>query len=232
MTTLLKDWETASAGSRSLPATPKRRPGKPVPIGDQRVPFNQSMVHQSYGVTPYRQAYASPVYPPVPPTAMHHPQQVAQQHTAAAYSSAMQYQALSSLYGRQYSQQAALLGSSPVKSSASPKHIPSYQVVAGAAHPPAEAGASATFSPRMYKGVRLSNGDLIQQQIYQQQLQYQQAREYQQYKQSREQQLIQHQQGMQAMQATAFAPNPNGRSYQSSIHIPIVQNDITQYDLT
>lgn len=66
------------------------------------------------------------------------------------------------------------------------------------------------------KHINYSNGELIQQQIYNHRLQYQQAREYQQYRQTREQMLVQ--------QHSAGYNNGSyaGRNYQSTVHIPIV----------
>lgn len=242
LSALLKDWETASAGSRSLPATPKRkpridqkiragvgiavgvgvavdgglRPGDPrgvdIPRSGERTynsHITQSVVHQSYGVTqgPYR-TY-TPVYQNSPP----HPSQ----QLSSYQQSALQYQAISPMYTSQPtypapSRQYPVYNphGSPLKtySNNSPKHIP-YD---------SQSNSYSSPSHKLYTNApksapSFSNGELIQQQIYNQQLQYQQAREYQQYKQSREQQMLQ-QQGYMGQ-----------RNYQTSVHIPIAMQN-------
>lgn len=133
----------------------------------------------------------------------------------------MQYQALSPMYSSQPTYQAPPrqyqnYNNSPSKNyqnNSSPKHIP-YDPH-GYNNPPHKAyGAKPGYT----------NGELIQQQMYNHQMQYQQAREYQQYKQNREQILLQQQ---------GYASN---RNYQSSVHIPIVQGDVNhltnQYEPT
>ncbi|KAB0801584.1 hypothetical protein PPYR_03770 [Photinus pyralis] len=236
---LLRNWETASAGSRSLPTTPIRktkvrgnqekptdgpiRSNEPIRLNERihsQIPPN--VIHQSYGVTQpaYRQTVYNPVY---------------QQTTSNSYSPAMQYQVLSPMYINQQSYQQP-----------SPKLYPSYNQhgspikmvyqTNNVKHIPVEQ-SQISYSPshKVYGSVPKSsssftNGDLIvQQQIYNQQIQYQQSREYQQYRQSKEQMLLQ-QQGYQS-----------SRSYHSSVHIPIVmhnqQNDVSplhrkQYEMT
>ncbi|KAK5650443.1 hypothetical protein RI129_001472 [Pyrocoelia pectoralis] len=236
---LLKNWETASAGSRSLPSTPIRKTkvrGNPDKLAEGHTRPNDSIrlnershsqippsvIHQSYGVTQptYRQTVYNPVY---------------QQTSSNAYSPAMQYQVLSPMYINQpgYQQPSSKLypsynqHGSPIKmvyQTNNVKHIPVEQ-------------SQLSYSPshKVYGSVPKSNsgftnGDLVvQQQIYNQQMQYQQSREYQQYRQSKEQMLLQ-QQGFQS-----------SRSYHSSVHIPIVmhnqQNDVSplhrkQYEMT
>lgn len=227
LSALLKDWETASAGSRSLPSTPKRRPrpaekvridggarSAEVPRAVDRMygpQLTQSVVHQSYGVTQqvsYRQVPYNNAYIPNPP------------HQVNVYPSAMQYQALSPMYSSQPTyqpppRQYQNYNNSPSKNyqNNSPKHIPydphGYNNPAHKVY-----GAKSGYT----------NGELIQQQMYNHQMQYQQAREYQQYKQNREQILLQQQ---------GYASN---RSYQSSVHIPIMQGDVNhlrnQYEPT
>lgn len=91
-----------------------------------------------------------------------------------------------------------------------------------------------TYTPKPYhqpppsngspKHINYSNGELIQQQIYNHRLQYQQAREYQQYRQTREQMLVQQQGnggGGGSGGGIAYVSG-YGRNYQSTVHIPIV----------
>lgn len=237
----MKDWETASAGSRSLPTTPLRkpkvgekfrssdgirctevsiRPGDPRLVERTHSQIPPNIIHQSYGVAQpsYRQTAYNPIY---------------QQPGPTVYSSAMQYQALSPMYINQATYQPP------------PKHYPSYNQHGSpikmvyqnnsVKHIPYEQ-PQVTYSPshKIYGSVPknnpgFTNGDLlVQQQMYNQQMQYQQSREYQQYRQSKEQMLLQ--QGYQS-----------SRSYQSSVHIPIVmhsqQTDMSplhrkQYEMT
>lgn len=258
MNALLKDWETASAGSRSLPSTPKRRPKLPpsdaraamarVPPDrayisqvnpslirnlDSMIQFDlqipQSVIHQSYGVTQvnYRQInYTNPNYISQSPSHQ------------MAYPSAMQYQALSPMYtsqptyqpppmvARQYPPSYNQHGS-PIKtyvqSTTSPKHI-SYEQPAGYS-PSHKLYGSPVVQPKPM----FSNGELLQQQLYN-------HHQYQQYKEAREQVLAQHHP----------APPPGAgyraanRSYQSSVSIPIVKSQQVdmnsmhrkQYELT
>ncbi|XP_063912339.1 uncharacterized protein LOC135129163 [Zophobas morio] len=240
LSALLKDWETASAGSRSLPATPKRRVKAPsvekgrgegirsaeIVREGARPPergyvnqIPQSVIHQSYGITQvsYKPLnYASPGYMP-----QNSPHQI-------NYSSAMQYQAISPMYTNQPNYQPAPTRQypsynqhgSPIKTymNNSPKHIPYEQPAYSPTHK--LYGPPVTVVKPMY-----SNGELLQQQYYNQM-------QYQQYKEARDQVLIQNQQPVgYRMQ----------RNYQSSVTIPIVvqnqQNDMNalhrkQYELT
>ncbi|KAJ8962344.1 hypothetical protein NQ318_018326 [Aromia moschata] len=151
-----------------------------------------------------------------------------------AYPSAMQYQAISPMYGSQPTYQpppprqypSYNQHGSPIKTYAnsSPKHIP-YE-------------APATYSPthKLYgppvavAKPAYANGELLQQQLYNHH-----AIQYQQYKEAREQVLAQHQ------QQNTYNRAPQ-RNYQSSVTIPIVvksnqQNEVNslhrkQYELT
>lgn len=222
----MKDWETASAGSRSLPSTPNHRKLKsgdksrssdgmrngdgimrnidPNRLIERTQSIASNSMHQSYGIsqTQYRPAAYNPVY---------------EQPNSASYSSAMQYQALSPMYITQstYQPPPKLYPSynqhgSPIKmvyQNNSMKHIPyeQPQVTYSPSHK--------VYGPVLQNNVAYSNGDfLVQQQMYNQQLQYQQSRDYQQYRQNKEQMLIQ-QQGYQS-----------ARNYQNSVHIPIVMH--------
>ncbi|EEZ98373.2 uncharacterized protein tow [Tribolium castaneum] len=237
LSALLKDWETASAGSRSLPATPKRRPKPPlaekirsdgvrsaeIARDGPRPPergyvsqIPQSVIHQSYGVTqvPYRHVN----YPPPSYITQNPPQQI-------SYPSAMQYQAISPMYTSQPTYQpppprqypSYNQHGSPIKTymNNSPKHIPYDQ--------PAYSPSHKLYGPPVAKPV-YSNGEVLQQQFYTQM-------QYQQYKEARDQVLQNQQPAGYRMQ----------RSYQSSVTIPIVvqnqQNDMNalhrkQYELT
>ncbi|XP_017770037.1 PREDICTED: uncharacterized protein LOC108557859 [Nicrophorus vespilloides] len=204
LSSLLKDWETASSGSRSLPSTPKRRP-----------PAKITRIAAAAAATAVASSDVQ---------SQHHPnanpyieQRIYNPHyysSPSHYASAMQYQAISPIYPqnyyppRQYGSPVKSYSSTTTASSAtaavstsssSPKHIP-YDTQG--------------YAPNHYVApsqMRFTNGDLIQQQIYQQQLQYQQAKEFQQYKLSREQHLLKQQQQLQS----------GTRSFQSSVHIPI-----------
>lgn len=178
--------------------------------------ITQSVVHQSYGVTqgPYR-TY-TPVYQNSPP---HQSHQMSQMSQMPSYQpSALQYQAISPMYTSQPTYQPPPPRQypgynphgSPMKTfvNSSPKHIP-YEPQTNSYSPQHKLYAN----PPPKSAPSFSNGELIQQQIYNQQLQYQQAREYQQYKQSREQQLLQ-QQGYVGQ-----------RNFQTSVHIPIVMQN-------
>ncbi|XP_022920619.1 adenylate cyclase, terminal-differentiation specific [Onthophagus taurus] len=188
LTALLKDWETASAGSRSLPATPKKnwRPNdkfstiRNVEIRQQQRAYqqqqqpiiNQSVVHQSYGVNPhinYHPVYNSSTYHS-PPHQTHQIQQNFHQNQLLNYP----YQGL---VNTQQQQPQRLYNSNRQS------NIPHHQNIYGGV------SSSAAIPNHVY-----SNGELIQQQVYTHQLQYQQAREYQQYRQAREQQLLMQQQ--------------------------------------
>ncbi|KAJ3628568.1 hypothetical protein MTP99_015867 [Tenebrio molitor] len=240
LSALLKDWETASAGSRSLPTTPKRRPKPPLteklradgvrsaeisrdgprpPERSYVSQIPQSVIHQSYGVTQvsYRQVnYTNPNY-----ISQNSPHQM-------SYPSAMQYQAISPMYTSQPTYQpppprqypSYNQHGSPIKTymNNSPKHIPYDQ--------PAYSPTHKLYGPpvQVVKPV-YSNGELLQQQFYNQM-------QYQQYKEARDQVLVQNQpQAGYRMQ----------RNYQSTVTIPIVvqnqQNDVNalhrkQYELT
>ncbi|XP_057659816.1 uncharacterized protein LOC130896056 [Diorhabda carinulata] len=224
---LLNDWETASAGSRSVTSTPKKRPAvvrdsaaRDVAftprIPTERVYVSQipaSVIHQSYGVRPpYRQAtFLNANYATQSPSHQ------------MAYPSAMQYQALSPLYTNQSPQSRQFPPSARGYSNNSPKQIPYEQ--------------SMIFSPnhKMYalpvpqlgiKGQRtineqssdvgykpsFKNGDLVQPHVYSQQ-----SVQYQQYKEAREQVLAQNQQ----QQHPVVYRGPS-KNYQSSVTIPIV----------
>ncbi|CAG9857051.1 unnamed protein product [Phyllotreta striolata] len=201
---LLRDWETASAGSRSLPATPKRRPAwrgdgavrSADPPPDRRVYVSQippSVIHQSYGVAQpqYRQlTYNNPNYVNQSPS-----------HQMASYPSAMQYQAISPMYAAQPPMRHHQAGYqvNPAKAfigNPSPNHIPYDQPVA---YSPAHRvyGVQGTPPPTValkntdlgYKGA-YTNGELVQQQ---QLLYNQHSMQYQQYKEAREQVLAQNQ---------------------------------------
>ncbi|KAG5875596.1 hypothetical protein JTB14_025373 [Gonioctena quinquepunctata] len=230
---LLKDWETASAGSRSLPPTPKKRSraavegGRTVEMAREmpRIPdrahisqIPQSIIHQSYGVTqvPYRQAtYNNPNY------ISHSPSH------QMAYPSAMQYQAISPMYTSQPTYQPPQLRQypsynqhgSPIKTyvNSSPKHIPYdqqvsfspthrlYGPVVSSTVVKDKNGCDAQFTPSY------TNGELLQQQKYNHQ---QQSVQYQQYKEAREQVLAQNQQN------PLYRGPP--KNYQNSVTVPIV----------
>lgn len=221
---LLRDWETASAGSRSLPATPKRRPkARPdggirsaeLPPRPERIyapQLTQSVVHQSYGVTQvaaYRPGYAAnpAVYPPALQAYHHAP--------SPMYASQPTYQAPSR---HQYYQQQGY-GSPPVKSYP-PKNnnIPAY-------HSDPQQQVVVSYSPGhklygpIHPGANYTNGELIQQQMYSHQMQFQQSREYQQYKQNREQMLLQ-QQGY------------VGRGYANNIPVAVQSEHRNSYEPT
>ncbi|KAJ8932295.1 hypothetical protein NQ314_014788 [Rhamnusium bicolor] len=226
---LLKDWETASAGSRSLPTTPKRRPptmlradgirsaevAREMPRPPDRAYVSQipqSIIHQSYGVTQiaYRHVnYNNPNYISQSPSHQ------------IAYPSAMQYQAISPMFTSQPTYQpppprqypSYNQHGSPIKTyvNNSPKHIPYEQ--------------PATYSPthKLYgptvavaKSV-YTNGELLQQQLFNHH-----TMQYQQYKEAREQVLAQHQQ-------TVYR-GPQ-RNYQSSVTIPIVVKSNQQSEM-
>ncbi|KAK4883278.1 hypothetical protein RN001_006597 [Aquatica leii] len=218
---LMKNWETASAGSRSLPSTPVRkqklrindsmkdglvRPSESLRLNERShsaIPPN--IIHQSYGVaqpSSYRQTVYNPVY---------------QQTTSSTYSSAMQYQVLSPMYINQPQYQPSVKHYQNYNQHGSPiKMVYQNNTVK---HIPMEQPVSYSPSHKVYGSVPknnagFTNGDLIvQQQIYNQQMQYQQSREYQQYRQSKEQMLLQQQ---------GYQPS---RNYQSSVHIPIVMHN-------
>ncbi|KAF5272907.1 hypothetical protein FQA39_LY07673 [Lamprigera yunnana] len=222
---LMKNWETASAGSRSLPSTPIRkikmrgndhiknvdvRATEPVRLNERGYSaITSNTIHQSYGVSQpsYRQTVYNPVY---------------QQTSSSTYSSAMQYQMLSPMYVNQPPYQVPQKHYTNYNQHGSPIKIV-YQNNA-VKHIPVEQPLSYSPTHNVYGSVPknsggFTNGDLIvQQQIYNQQMQYQQSREYQQYRQNKEQLLLQ--QGYQS-----------SRNYQSSAHIPIVmhnqQNDVS-----
>lgn len=129
--------------------------------------------------------------------------------TVPAYPSAVQYQALSPLYTSQPTYQAPAARQyhqnygSPVKGHPNySKNIPYHD----------QQQLVVSYSPghKLYGPANYTNGELIQQQMYNHQMQYQQNREYQQYKQSREQILLHQQQGY------------GGRGYQNAAHIPVV----------
>uniref|UniRef100_A0A6P7F7E5 YLP motif-containing protein 1 n=1 Tax=Diabrotica virgifera virgifera TaxID=50390 RepID=A0A6P7F7E5_DIAVI len=119
---LLKDWETASAGSRSLPATPKKRP--PVPPGVVGVRSADSTARE----VPLPPMPPMPPMPPrmppdrvyvsqIPPSVIHQSYGVQPQYRQVTYNnpnyvtqspshqmtypSAMQYQAISPMYSNQ-----------------------------------------------------------------------------------------------------------------------------------
>lgn len=135
----------------------------------------------------------------------------------AVYPTALQYQALSPMYSSQTTYQPP------------PRHFyqnyPSNNHQDGGGYPskPHQHHPSSNGSP---KHINYSNGELIQQQIYNHRLQYQQAREYQQYRQTREQMLVQQQVVGSGAGVYVSGGGAYGRNYQSTVHIPIVvQND-------
>ncbi|GLV31086.1 target of wingless [Carabus blaptoides fortunei] len=216
--TLLKDWETASVSSRSLPSTPRHIPRpqhveRPV----QSAPKPANVIHQSYAQQHYRQSNYNPTYethsPSHQPHYMPHVSGIQyQDYQPVSYTTPPNYQhpptQTTVLQPRQYSVPS---GGSPLHNS--PKH--KY------AQPPHGGHGYVQNSPthKMYMSGQpaptYTNGELIiQQQLYNQQMQYQQTREYQLYRQSREQLLVQQQ-----MQPGA---GTRGSHYQSSVHVPIV----------
>ncbi|RZB40559.1 RNA polymerase II degradation factor 1, partial [Asbolus verrucosus] len=197
LSALLKDWETASAGSRSLPTTPKRRPKPPLTEKLRPDGIRSAEICRD-GPRPPERGYVS------------------------------QYQAISPMYSSQPTYQppprqypSYNQHGSPIKTymNNSPKHIPYDQ-------PASYSPSHKLYGPPVpvVKPV-YSNGELLQQQFYNQM-------QYQQYKEARDQVLVQNQQ-------------PAGyrmqRNYQTSVTIPIVvqnqQNDMNalhrkQYELT
>ncbi|KAJ8921734.1 hypothetical protein NQ315_010644 [Exocentrus adspersus] len=223
---LLKDWETASAGSRSLPNTPKHRPPtvqrvdgvisveatREMPRPPERAYVSQippSVIHQSYGITQvaYRQMnYNNPNYISQNPSHQ------------IAYPSAMQYQAISPMYTSQPTYQppprqypSYNQHGSPIKTyvNSSPKHIPYEQ-------PPTYSPTHKFYGPPVVATKPVyTNGELIQQQLMNHH-----TMQYQQYKEAREQVLAQHQ------QQPVYRGPP--RNYQSSVTIPIVVKNNNQ----
>lgn len=218
---LLKDWETASAVSRSLPPTPFRRPpkyqeGRPKTedyrMERQRIYgaevertygqslINQNVIEPTYGINQqltYRsQTYHNQTYVPV------------EASSNQIYSSAMQYQALSPMYvnaQQQYQQRkypSYNQHGSPIKyiTNSSPKHIP-YE----------NPSVQQCSSHKMYgppvgsQYVTYSNGEVMQygQTLPQQVVQYQ--RQYKERESNQSYRVVQ-------------------RNYQSSVSIPVVQN--------
>ncbi|CAH0552928.1 unnamed protein product [Brassicogethes aeneus] len=261
LNSLLKDWETASAGSRSLPATPKRRP-KPPPGGrndavrsaeaareaaadrqHQQPPLSHdrnyvsqispNLIHQSYGVTQ--------MYKPIP---YNNPNYIAPgtSHQMAAYPSAMQYSAISPMYTSQptypTSQVRQYSGynqhGSPIKAYVNVNSSPKHiSFDQPAAYSPSHKFYGPPVQVPIAPKVPFSNGDLIQSQMYQQH----QMQQYHQYKMAREQVMAQHQ------PYPGPAPPANYRvvrNYQSSVTIPIVKtpqqemnsHSRKQYELT
>lgn len=157
------------------------------------------MIHQTYGITQPQQQHQQSHYRST--TTTYIPPNI--------YPPALQYQTVNPIYTSQTTYQPP------------PRHYyqpynnhqePSYQTKP---HYPPSNG-----SP---KHINYSNGELIQQQIYNHRLQYQQAREYQQYRQTREQMLVQQQSsGTGYVGGGGGGGGGYGRNYQSTVHIPIV----------
>ncbi|KAJ8976666.1 hypothetical protein NQ317_004684 [Molorchus minor] len=249
---LLKNWETASAGPRSLPATPKRRPPAAVKVDGVRsaeIPRDiprppRELMYPRYDADG---AAVENIMEPIYDRIFEHfilqfiPQNVIHQSygvTQAAYrqvnysnpsyipqNSPHQMAYPSAMQYQAISPMFTSQPTSPIKTyvSSSPKHIPYEQ--------------PATYSPthKLYgppvpvAKPAYTNGELLQQQLYNHH-----GMQYQQYKEAREQVLAQHQQ-----QTVYRGPQ---RNYQSSVTIPIVvksnqQNDVNslhrkQYELT
>lgn len=211
---LLKDWETASAGSRSLPSTPKHRLRRAEKVRTDGVrsaeityrhdrasyatQIPRNVVHQTFGVAQY------PAYRDAPYNSVY----VQPNPPVAVYPSLPQYQVFNPVYNNQLPYQPSSRQylafnahhNSPIKTN-NPQQIPyDLNQLVNYSSPSKMYGVKAAYT----------NGDLIQQQMYNHQVQYQQAREYQQYKQSREQVLLQQQ---------GYTTN---RDFQSSVHAPLV----------
>ncbi|CAG9822425.1 unnamed protein product [Phaedon cochleariae] len=194
---LLKDWETASIGSRSLPPTPRRRPPRSADGGAYVSQIPQSVIHQSYGVaqTPFRPTpYANPNYVSQSPSHQ------------MAYPSAMQYQAISPMYASQPTYQAPPLGNVAKHAGydAQTAYSPSHKGYGVPVAVPAVVLPGSVSGGGV--GKEKNNGEVLKKTYN-----YQHAVQYQQYKEAREQVLAQNQ--------PAYRGAP--RSYQSSVTIAV-----------
>lgn len=225
---LLKDWETASAGSRSLEGTPKKNTfhsanGKPniipttnnMKMVEKRIytrqnttPIPQSVIHQSYGVTPTSTRKCTLTYVQTNnqqlPCSSSSPYQT---HSFSDYS----YQAFSPLCATQLVNN----GSPPVMRSNDNQRLCSIRASKQNSIPYDNNNCRSLNQPKVSVRKPYANGDLIQQHIQMEQVQYRQAKELAHFRLMKEQQLVQQQQ-MQQQHSHAMM-----RNYQSSIHIPM-----------
>lgn len=226
LTSLLKDWETASAGSRSLEGTPKKNTfhtangklniaatanstkgmEKRIYSRQNTTPIPQSVIHQSYGVTPMSTRECSLTYiqtsnPQLPSSSTYQPQNFVD------YS----YQAFSPLCATQLVNNS----SPPLVRSNDNQRLCSIRASKQNSIPYDNNNSRLFNHPRPPVRKPYVNGDLIQQQIQIEQVQYRQAKELAHFRLMKEQQLIQQQQ-LQLQHNQVLM-----RNYQSSIHIPI-----------
>ncbi|GJQ88256.1 hypothetical protein Trydic_g13244 [Trypoxylus dichotomus] len=227
LASLLKDWETASAGSRSLEGTPKKNTfhtanGKPniaavvnntkslekrIYTRQNTTPIPQAVIHQSYGVTPMSTRDCSLTYIqanneqlPSSSSSMY------QSHGFNDYS----YQAFSPLCATQLVNNGSPLA---IRSS---DNLRLCSIRAKQNIIPQDNNNSRLLNhPKPPLRKPYANGDLIQQQIQLEQVQYRQAKELAHFRLMKEQQLVQQQQ-LQLQHNQVMM-----RNYQSSIHIPM-----------
>ncbi|KAF5308652.1 hypothetical protein FQR65_LT06113 [Abscondita terminalis] len=172
-----ENWETASAGSRSLPSTPVRK---------QKIRMNENIKD---GIVRPNESVRS--HSAIPPSVIHQTYGVAQHLTGKQF--------ITSISANDFDYVLVSNAVSSTKSDSNKNGLPNNAVK----HIPMEQSLNYSPSHKLYGSVPkpnggFTNGDLIvQQQIYNQQMQYQQSREYQQYRQSKEQMLLQ-QQGYQS----------------------------------
>ncbi|XP_060523745.1 uncharacterized protein LOC132700439 isoform X2 [Cylas formicarius] len=222
---LLKDWETASAGSRSLPNTPKlRHQVMDVKHTEALInEFGRGTYHEKpyHNESPPQQQQQQVVYRQV---AYGHPNYMSQGSRAtcvpATYPSALQYQAISPLYGqvpaayppaalRQYPSYNQC--GSPLKPYS--KHHTGNSSFPDYSQEVIHSSASHKIVSVVKQVPDLSNGDVTQQKPIQPRVQYQH------YNEANDQMPFQ---GQQPQQVALF--KHHSRNYQSSMTIPVVAN--------